>query len=144
MEALPPRQEVGSLEKPSWLVVAPNRRRATEAEVRQASDWGQRVGVEGHEELVEVLRKEELACCKEELRDWAALYAIRLLEAAGLDPVYDGEQRRAEMCEDPIRRSRGSEFLDHVQSFDNKYYERPPAWTGSSSGSPTTWTSSSS
>ncbi len=124
MEKLFPCQEMGSLSKPSWLVVAPKRGRATEAEVEEAAFWGEHLGVEGYEDLVGVLKDTELRGKKDELRDWACLYGLRLLESAGLDYVYDGEQRRVEMYEYPIRRIDGFSFLGHVRSFDNKYYRK--------------------
>lgn len=124
MTGLFPCQEIGSFAKPSWLVVAPRRGQATSAEVEEAAFWGDLVGVEDHAELVGMLRQGDLARRKGLLRDWAALYVLRLLEHAGLDLVYDGEQRRVEMYEYPIRRMEGFRFLGHVRSFDNKYYRK--------------------
>ncbi|HXQ49331.1 MAG TPA: hypothetical protein VN842_06125, partial [Thermoplasmata archaeon] len=60
-------------------------------------------------------------------RDLGALFLLRYLEAAGLDRVYDGEARRIEMYEYPVRQMRGLEFLGHVRSFDNKYYLKAAA-----------------
>ena len=56
------------------------------------------------------------------MRDLAALFALRFLETAGLDRVYDGEARRIEMYEYPIRQMHGFRFGGHVRSFDSKYY----------------------
>jgi 5-methyltetrahydropteroyltriglutamate--homocysteine methyltransferase len=56
------------------------------------------------------------------VRDLGALFALRLFETAGLARVYDGEARRIEMYEYPIRQMRGFQFQGHVRSFDNKYY----------------------
>ncbi len=123
MVELFPCQEIGSLSKPAWLVAAPRRGKATDAEVQDAVQWGRLLGVEGHEKLVSILRG-DLKERKAELRDWACLYGLRLLEKAGLDYVYDGEQRRVEMYEYPIRRIQGFKFLGHVRSFDNKYYRK--------------------
>jgi 5-methyltetrahydropteroyltriglutamate--homocysteine methyltransferase len=117
-----PCQEIGSLSKPSWLVTAPRRGWATEEEIGEAIQWGERLGVEGYEDLVAILKSKDLKGRKAELRDWASLYGLRLLEGAGLDLVYDGEQRRVEMYEYPVRRIHGFRFLGHVRSFDNKYY----------------------
>jgi 5-methyltetrahydropteroyltriglutamate--homocysteine methyltransferase len=58
----------------------------------------------------------------EAVRDLGALFALRLFEAAGLRRVYDGEARRIEMYEYPIRQMHGFQFVGHVRSFDNKYY----------------------
>lgn len=127
MAELFPTQEIGSMAKPSWLVAAPRRGHATEAEVADAAAWGKRLTVEGHQALVDLLAGGDLKGEKATLRDWASLYVLRLFETAGLDLVYDGEQRRVEMYEYPIRRSRGFDFLDHVRSFDNKYYRKAAA-----------------
>lgn len=124
MTDLFPCQEIGSLSKPPWLVLAPRRGRALEEEVEDAAFWGERLRVEGYEDLVALLQGEGLRERKPELRDWASLYGLRLLEGAGLDYVYDGEQRRIEMYEYPIRRMKGFRFLGHVRSFDNKYYRK--------------------
>ncbi len=124
MESLFPCQEIGSFSKPSWLVTAPRRGKATKAEVEHAQAWGQLLRVEKHADLVRTLREDDLRGRKSEMRDWASLYVLRLLESVGLDYVYDGEQRRVEMYEYPIRRTRGFKFLGHVRSFDNKYFRK--------------------
>ncbi len=59
---------------------------------------------------------------KERARDDLAYLNIKLFEDAGLDIVYDGEARRVEMYEYPIRRIRGFEFCGRVRSWDNKYF----------------------
>jgi 5-methyltetrahydropteroyltriglutamate--homocysteine methyltransferase len=53
-----------------------------------------------------------------------SLFALRFLESAGLDYVYDGEENRIEMYEHPIRHSDGFEFYGHVRSFDDRYYRK--------------------
>ncbi|MFQ6013350.1 MAG: hypothetical protein ACE5LS_06875 [Thermoplasmata archaeon] len=115
---------MGSLAKPGWLVRAPRRGHATEREVQDAATWGERLGVEKHGRLLELLQSKDLDGRKEELRDWASLYGLRFFERAGLDYVYDGEQRRIEMYEYAIRRVDGFRFLGTVRSFDNKYYRK--------------------
>ncbi len=124
MERLFPCQEIGSLSKPPWLVAAPSRGGATAEEVVHAESWGRLLDVEGHSDLLKTLRGDSLKGKKAELRDWASLYVLRLFERVGLDYVYDGEQRRIEMYEYPIRRTSGFEFLGHARSFDNKYYRK--------------------
>ena len=47
-----------------------------------------------------------------------------LLEQAGLDVVYDGEQRRSEMYDHVIQNARGWQSRGTVRSFDNKYYSK--------------------
>ncbi len=61
---------------------------------------------------------------KERARNDAAYLNIKLLEDIGLDIVYDGEVRRVEMYEYPIRYVRGFIFAGEVRSFDNKYYKK--------------------
>ncbi|MFP3283786.1 MAG: hypothetical protein RXP97_06975 [Nitrososphaeria archaeon] len=61
---------------------------------------------------------------KEFARDEAALVNIKMLEGVGLDYVYDGEARRIEMYEYPVRYIEGFEFAGLVRSFDNRYYRK--------------------
>lgn len=124
-------REIGSLGKPSWRVKAFAGRPLGEDDVREAERWGQRLEVEGHEELVEMLANGSLDLAA--VDDWAARYGLRLLEKAGLDVVYDGEQRRTEMYDHVAAFADGFESRGTVRSFDNKYYakaavvERPSA-----------------
>ncbi len=117
-----PTQEIGSLAKPSWLVKATRGQRASAADLADIDRWAERLGIEGASELKALLNAEHPD--KERARDWAALFAIRLQEVAGLDVVYDGEARRIEMYEYPVRRIAGFHFYGHVRSFDNKYYRK--------------------
>jgi 5-methyltetrahydropteroyltriglutamate--homocysteine methyltransferase len=124
-------REIGSLGKPSWRVKAFAGRPLGEDDVREAERWGKRLEVEGHEELVEMLGNSSLDLPA--VDDWAARYGLRLLEKAGLDVVYDGEQRRTEMYDHVAAFADGFEPRGTVRSFDNKYYakaavvERPSA-----------------
>jgi 5-methyltetrahydropteroyltriglutamate--homocysteine methyltransferase len=118
-------REIGSLAKPSWRVKAFAGRPLEEGDLREAESWGRRLDVDGFERLSETLRsgrfsEAELA----EIDDWAALYAIGLLEKTGLDVVYDGEQRRTEMYDHVAAFARGFEQRGTVRSFDNKYYTK--------------------
>ena len=61
---------------------------------------------------------------KSKARDEAALLNIKTLEDLGLDIVYDGEVRRVEMYEEPVRYVKGFEFSGRVRSWDNKYYNK--------------------
>jgi 5-methyltetrahydropteroyltriglutamate--homocysteine methyltransferase len=115
-------REIGSLAKPSWRVKAFGGRPLEEGDLDAASRWGKRLGVEGHDRLVEGLRAGSLS--PEEIDDWAAVYAIRLLEKVGLDVVYDGEQKRTEMYDHVAAFARGFEPRGIVRSFDNKYYAK--------------------
>jgi 5-methyltetrahydropteroyltriglutamate--homocysteine methyltransferase len=126
-------REIGSLAKPSWRVKTFVGRPLEEFDFAEAERWGRRLDVDGHEALVEGLRRESLS--QAEVDDWAAIYAIRLLERAGLDVVYDGEQRRTEMYDHVANFARGFEARGTVRSFDNKYYAKaavvePPSAVG--------------
>jgi 5-methyltetrahydropteroyltriglutamate--homocysteine methyltransferase len=118
-------REVGSLAKPGWRVKAIAGRSVGERDIEEARRWGERLGVD-YEALVEILRKGEGFTDEEkaEIQDYAALYGIRLLENAGLDVVYDGEQRRSEMYDHAVRHAKGFETRGSVRSFDNKYYTK--------------------
>ena len=71
-------REIGSLAKPSWRVKAFADRPLEESDFVAAEEWGRRLEVKGHEALVERLRGGSLNL--PEIDDWAAIYAIRLLE----------------------------------------------------------------
>jgi 5-methyltetrahydropteroyltriglutamate--homocysteine methyltransferase len=126
-------REIGSLGKPSWRVKAFAGRPLEDVDFAEAERWGARLDVDGHEQLVEGLRSGSLS--REQVDDWAAIYAIRLLERVGLDVVYDGEQRRTEMYDHVAAFARGFEQRGTVRSFDNKYYAKaavvePPSVDG--------------
>jgi len=61
---------------------------------------------------------------KDRTRNDAALLNIRTLEHLGLDIVYDGEVRRVEMYEEPVRYIKGFDFAGRIRSWDNKYYNK--------------------
>jgi 5-methyltetrahydropteroyltriglutamate--homocysteine methyltransferase len=115
--------EIGSLAKPPWLVKASAGRELDERDIEHARDWGEKVGVDGYDELVDVLQRGE-RLDKDELGRWASRYALRLLESAGLEIVYDGEQQRTEMYNWAVAHSNGFEPRGTVRSFDNKYYSK--------------------
>jgi 5-methyltetrahydropteroyltriglutamate--homocysteine methyltransferase len=115
-------REIGSLGKPSWRVKAFAGRPLDESDFESAESWGRRLDVDGHEALVEGLRARSLSL--PEIDDWAAIYAIRLLEKVELDVVYDGEQKRTEMYDHVAAFAGGFEPRGIVRSFDNKYYAK--------------------
>jgi 5-methyltetrahydropteroyltriglutamate--homocysteine methyltransferase len=115
-------REIGSLGKPSWRVKPFAGWPVEQGDIAEARRWGERLSVEGHEELVEKL--ETGTAGLGEIDDWAARYAIALLERAGLDVVYDGEQRRSEMYDHVAAFAGGFEPRGTVRSFDNKYYAK--------------------
>ena len=118
-------REIGSLGKPSWRVKAFAGRPLDEDDVREAERWGKKLEVEDYERLLEVLYLGTVGEAERpEIDDWAARYAIRLLEKVGLDVVYDGEQRRTEMYDHVASFAHGFEPRGTVRSFDNKYYAK--------------------
>jgi len=117
--------EIGSLAKPPWLVKTSQGRELDEADVEHARTWGERVGVEGYEELVELLRRGHAD--PDEVARWSSHYCVRLQESAGVEVVWDGEQQRSEMYAWAIAHSNGFEPRGTVRSFDNKYYPKPAA-----------------
>ncbi|MCS7129515.1 MAG: hypothetical protein NZ919_02605 [Candidatus Caldarchaeum sp.] len=108
--------EVGSLNKAPFIV------RDISRAVAEAERWGRMLGVENYEKLVEAVKANKAT--DEELRDWACLYGLRFFEKAGLDVVYDGEQRRMEMYEYPLYFVEGFEFRGVVRVWDNEYYKK--------------------
>ena len=127
-------REIGSLAKPSWRVKTFADRPLEDTDVAEAERWGRRLEIASHEELVEGLRAGSLT--RSQIDDWAAVYALRLLERAGLDVVYDGEQRRTEMYDHVAAHARGFEARGTVRSFDNKYYAKAAVVEKPSVGGP--------
>src|SRR5918993_1582541 len=118
-------REIGSLAKPGWRVKAIAGRPVEGKDVEEAREWGWRLGIDSGE-LAKILRKGGSFTNEEKVKiqDFAALYSIRILEHAGLDVVYDGEQRRSEMYDHAVRHTKGFETRGTVRSFDNKYYTK--------------------
>jgi len=127
-------REIGSLGKPSWRAKTFVGRPLEATDVAEAERWGKKLEVEGHEELLEGLRTGSLS--RAQVDDWAAIYAIRLLEKVGLDVVYDGEQRRTEMYDHVAAFAQGFELRGTVRSFDNKYYAKAAVVETPSVGGP--------
>jgi 5-methyltetrahydropteroyltriglutamate--homocysteine methyltransferase len=117
--------ELGSLAKPNWRVKAIAGAEITDRDLEEARSWGERLGVEGYQYLVELLRRGRLDReQKAEVRRWSSTYGVRLLETVGLDVVYDGEQQRSEMYAWAVAHADGFEWRGSVRAFDNKYYSK--------------------
>jgi 5-methyltetrahydropteroyltriglutamate--homocysteine methyltransferase len=117
--------EIGSLAKPGWRVKAIAGAPLLDSDVEDARIWGERLGVDGHEELLALLGSSALdKGQKQQVKDWSSRYGVRLCESAGLDVVYDGEQQRTEMYAWAIAHANGFEWRGSVRSFDNKYYTK--------------------
>lgn len=119
-----PAQEIGSLAKPRWQLLGQRGEPLDAAAAREFATWNDRLHfADAADPSVRALlegRARELG--PGPVRDLGAMFALRYFERVGLTRVYDGEARRIEMYEYPIRQMRGFQFLGHVRSFDNKYY----------------------
>jgi len=116
--------EVGSLAKPNWRVKAGRGVPFTPQDIEDAITWGKKLGLY-HEPLLEILKKKIITTKeKAEVMLWASKYALRLIEHAGVDIVYDGEQNRSEMYQHAVDNSEGFVPRGLVRSFDNKYYQK--------------------
>ena len=81
--------EIGSLAKPPWLVKTSQGRDLEESDIEHARTWGEKVGVEGYEELVESLRSGDAD--PDEVARWSSRYCVRMQESAGVEVIWDGE-----------------------------------------------------
>jgi 5-methyltetrahydropteroyltriglutamate--homocysteine methyltransferase len=117
--------EIGSLAKPPWLAKTNAGTPLVESDIEHAERWGERLGVEGYEELVESLRRG--GADPAEVARWSSRYCLRLQESAGVEVIWDGEQLRSEMYAWAIEHATGFEPRGTVRSFDNKYYSKSAA-----------------
>lgn len=114
-----PTQEVGSLSRAPFL------KKLTPETLEETRRWGERLGVEGLEELLKLLgNPAEAEAKKSLLYDYASLFAIRFFESAGLDVIWDGEQKRVEMYEHPLKHVKGFRFLGVVKVWDGEFYRK--------------------
>lgn len=111
--------EVGSLRKAPFLT------RDIRRAVSAAQGWGIKLGVPNYTSLIKGL--EERSLSEGELLDWASIYGLRFFESAGLDVIYDGEAKRHEMYEYPLRNVDGFIFRGLVRVWDNEYYLKAAA-----------------
>lgn len=118
--------EVGSLDKFGWRVKAASGKKVDQKDIEEARSWGERVGVPGYEELIELLKQTPLTTKvqKDEVKRWSSRYGLGMQESAGLDVVYDGEQQRSEMYAWAVAHTDGFEWRGSVRAFDNKYYSK--------------------
>jgi 5-methyltetrahydropteroyltriglutamate--homocysteine methyltransferase len=118
--------EVGSLDKLGWRVKAAAGKKLEDKDLEEARAWGERIGLDGYRELIDLLRRAPLTSPrdKEEVKRWGSRYGLRMQEAAGLDAVYDGEQQRTEMYQWAVAHTNGFHWRGSVRAFDNKYYSK--------------------
>lgn len=119
-----PVQEIGSLPKAPWLLSYLLGRKLEQSELDHLKKWSKVSGFEGQSDAESVLLKPKNGETEQRIRNLTSLFAIRFLESAGLDYVYDGEENRIEMYEHPVKQSEGFEFYGHVRSFDDRYYRK--------------------
>ena len=119
-----PTQEIGSLPKASWLLAYLRDKKIGQNELDDLARWSKVTTFESEPEVRSILSSPRTPETQHRLRELASIFAIRYIESAGLDFVYDGEQNRIEMYEHPVRNSYGFEFYGHVRSFDNRYYRK--------------------
>jgi 5-methyltetrahydropteroyltriglutamate--homocysteine methyltransferase len=119
-----PAQEIGSLAKPRWQLAGSRGEPISESARQELAQWDRTLdfGRDLPEVREALLAGGGAAATPDAVRDLGALFALRYFEAAGLRRVYDGEARRVEMYEYPIRQMTGFRFEGHVRSFDSKYY----------------------
>ncbi len=116
--------EIGSLAKPEWRVKIAQGKPIGKKEINEAIYWGKKIGID-HAPLLTLLKKKNPTTKdKNTIKEWASIYALKMIEKAGLDVVYDGEQQRSEMYHYAVNRSKGFIFRGLVRSFDNKYYQK--------------------
>jgi 5-methyltetrahydropteroyltriglutamate--homocysteine methyltransferase len=119
-----PVQEIGSLPKAPWLLAYLRGKEVGQRELDDLANWTKISGFEGESDVRSILSSPRNSSAEVRLRELASIFAIRYLESAGLDFVYDGEENRIEMYEHPVRNSSGFEFYGHVRSFDDRYYRK--------------------
>jgi len=119
-----PAQEIGSLMKPRWQLLG---QRGEPLDATARSDfttWDDRIHFTDGSPTprTALFDGPQGSVGSEAVKDLGSLFGLRFFESAGLTRVYDGEARRIEMYEFPIRQMKGFQFFGHVRSFDNKYY----------------------
>ena len=133
MSELPlfPTQEIGSLQKPSWRIKG-LAGKASEKDIDELKFWYNKLNIGNRaESVIATIHKiknenddDKLAALKQQLKEESQIFALKFLEEAGLDIIYDGEQTRVEMYEDPISDINGFRFLGLVRAFDVMKYRK--------------------
>ena len=110
MNKLFPTYEVGSLPKLNARVKAARGQEVSEADMQEVIALASRFSVD-HSEVLQLLEKTKTGKLDPEevsrLVDFNALLFLRIQEGLGLDVVYDGEARRAEMYQHVAQRIEG-------------------------------------
>lgn len=130
MTLLYPTQEIGSLDKMGgW-----RRKGVTEAGQLSSKDWNELEhqrslfeidGDESPSDLDTILRQPQRSPEeRRQVKEWSALFALKLFEKAGLTIVGSGEQFRSEMYQQPVSHIDGIEFAGWIRSWGNKYFKK--------------------
>lgn len=116
--------EVGSLAKIEWFRKIIKNIPLEQKDIDWVKVWGKRLSLR-HNELLKLLSQKKFTTQdKKEVQRWASIFGLGLLEKAGIDVVYDGEQQRSEMYQYAVNKSEGFVFRGWVRSFDNRYYQK--------------------
>src|SRR3989344_2224 len=126
-----PTQEIGSLQKPAWRVKG-LKGNVSKEDINSLKTWCSRLKInETALEVIDIIKKirdekekDTLELLKQQLKEKSQIFALRYLEEAGLDIIYDGEQTRVEMYEDPISDIEGFRFLGLARAFDVMKYRK--------------------
>jgi 5-methyltetrahydropteroyltriglutamate--homocysteine methyltransferase len=120
-----PTQEIGSIAKPNWLVKRLRGVDLNDDDRAEFHYWLNFAGITERDELESLVsKKEPTPAGKTKLKEWSSLLVLKCFEKVGLDIVYDGEQQRSEMYQEPVSFIDGFKFYGEVRSFDNKYYKK--------------------
>jgi 5-methyltetrahydropteroyltriglutamate--homocysteine methyltransferase len=121
-----PAQEIGSLARPAWQLQLQRGEPLGDRAREEFEKWDTLTGFsrDAPDAREALLHRKGPPPDRDQVQDLAALFGLRFLETSGLARVYDGEARRVEMYEYPIRQMGGFRFEGHVRSFDNKYYRK--------------------
>jgi 5-methyltetrahydropteroyltriglutamate--homocysteine methyltransferase len=76
--------EIGSLDKPGWRVKAYAGKKLAESDVEEARVWGERLDVEGYEDLLDLLRRSPITSRegKAEIKKWGSRYGLALQKSS--------------------------------------------------------------
>jgi 5-methyltetrahydropteroyltriglutamate--homocysteine methyltransferase len=126
-----PTQEIGSLQKPVWRVKGLTGN-VSDKDLEELKRWYSKLNMHNRvENVISIITKiknekykDKLVALKQQLKEESQIFALRFLEEAGLDIIYDGEQTRVEMYEDPISDINGFKFLGLVRVFDVMKYKK--------------------
>lgn len=119
MGKLFPAYEVGSLPKLNARVKAARGRPVTDEDITEVQNLARRFSVEA-DDVIDLLKRQRIKqrelIPEEEsaLTDFNSLLYLKLQESVGLDFVYDGEARRAEMYRHVARKIDGFEDLPEM------------------------------